>query len=206
MGEVMKYLILIAGCPGTGKSYLCNNILQRYMDMMLLSPDDIKEMFWDKYGFKNISEKNRLIGLSWQYYYKKMAEIMDLKKNIISDYPFSDKQKYMLSLISKQHSYNIITIRLIADLGILFERQKQRDLDYGRHLGHILNKYIPGQVINSRKNADGLLSYDEFAERCLKREYAKFALGKLFEVNVNILSDNIYDELFAKLDIILDKI
>lgn len=30
---------------------------------------------------------------------------------------------------------------MTADLEILFKRQKTRDLDPSRHLGHILNKY-----------------------------------------------------------------
>ena len=64
-----NFLILIAGYPGTGKSYLCKMILKEYPDFVTFSPDEVKEQLWDKYGFKNLDEKNKLINLSWEYYY-----------------------------------------------------------------------------------------------------------------------------------------
>ena len=45
-----KVLILLAGYPGTGKSYMADIIIKKFPKLRLLSPDDIKEEFWDKYG------------------------------------------------------------------------------------------------------------------------------------------------------------
>ena len=106
-------------------------------------------------------------------------------KNIISDYPFSDKQKNYLLNLSKKYNYKIITIRMTADLEILFKRQKTRDLDPSRHLGHILNKYDPKQKTIDRTHAEGLLSHDEFINRCLNRGYNKFQLGDLLTIDVS---------------------
>ena len=181
-----NFLILIAGYPGTGKSYLCKMILKEYPDFVTFSPDEVKEQLWDKYGFKNLDEKNKLINLSWE-----------------CDYPFSDKQKNYLLNLSKKYNYKIITIRMTADLEILFKRQKTRDLDPSRHLGHILNKYDPKQKTIDRTHAEGLLSHDEFINRCLNREYNKFQLGDLLTIDVSDFTTADYKTLLSNLNHII---
>lgn len=199
-----KFLILIAGYPGTGKSYLCKMIIKDHSNFIIFSPDEVKEYFWDKYGFNNLNEKNHLIELSWKYYYDKLNQLMKSEYNIISDYPFSNKQKdHLLKLINK-NKYKVITIRMTANLNILFERQKSRDLDNKRHLGHILSKYNPKQKIIDRTTADGLLSYKEFLNRCLNRGYDKFKLGDLLTIDVSDFTTAKYEELLINLNKLLD--
>lgn len=198
-----NFLILIAGYPGTGKSYLCKMILKEYPDFVTFSPDEVKEQLWDKYGFKNLDEKNKLINLSWEYYYSFIEKFMISDKNIISDYPFSDKQKNYLLNLSKKYNYKIITIRMTADLEILFKRQKTRDLDHSRHLGHILNKYDPKQKTIDRTHAEGLLSHDEFINRCLNRGYNKFQLGDLLTIDVSDFTTADYKTLLSNLNHII---
>ncbi|MCT6888507.1 MAG: zeta toxin family protein, partial [Lactobacillus sp.] len=67
-----KSLILLAGFPGTGKSYLANLIIEKFSSIKLLSPDSIKEKNWDLYGFNNLNEKEELIQRSWKEYYQEM--------------------------------------------------------------------------------------------------------------------------------------
>lgn len=187
-------LVLLAGYPGTGKSYLCNIIMSKYKEFYLLSPDNIKEYYWDKYGFNDLKEKEELIQKSWVKYYELMEVHMKNKECIISDYPFSEKQKDKIDSLSKKYNYRIITIRMIADIDVLFERQKQRDLLDDRHLGHILSKYQKGVTINDRINADGILSYEEFSNRCKYRGYDKFELGSTYELDVTDYTKINYDE------------
>ena len=52
-----KTLILLAGYPATGKSFLCNKICSRYPEFRILSQDELKEALWDEYGFDNMEEK-----------------------------------------------------------------------------------------------------------------------------------------------------
>ena len=54
-------LILLAGYPGTGKSYLAELLMKQFTGFEILSPDEIKEEFWDAYGFRNEQEKEELI-------------------------------------------------------------------------------------------------------------------------------------------------
>ena len=42
-----KTLVLLAGYPGTGKSYLMRQIQEAYPTFQILSPDAYKEEMWD---------------------------------------------------------------------------------------------------------------------------------------------------------------
>ena len=144
-------LILLAGYPGTGKSYLAELLMKQFTGFEILSPDEIKEEFWDAYGFRNEQEKEELIQKSWVEYYHRMEWKFTREISLLSDYPFSYKQHDQLQEVCDKHHVQIITIRMIADLDVLFERQKKRDLDASRHLGHILKEYHKGiQLMRKR--------------------------------------------------------
>lgn len=195
-----KALILLAGFPGTGKSYLANLIIEKFSSIKLLSPDSIKEKNWDLYGFNNLNEKEELIQRSWKEYYQEMEEEFRQGKSVLSDYPFSEKQRDKLDQLTRKFNYQVITIRLIADLDVLFARQKKRDLDDTRHLGHILTSYHKNDSIISRENADNLLDYKEFIRRCTTRGYDKFSLGTLYKLDVTDFSKVNYDLLLLNLE------
>lgn len=179
-----KILILLAGLPGTGKTYLCNMINETLGPLSVLSPDELKEQCFDIYGYRNLIEKQSVEKMAWKKYYEVMKEKMDIGENIISDYPFSGKQMPYFQQLTDKYRYKVITVRLTADLDILFERQRKRDLDASRHLSHIVTSYQKGDQLANRNEADNLLTYEEFIERCTTRGYDSFKLGKLFEVDV----------------------
>ena len=52
-----KNLILITGSPATGKTYLINQIKKELSDSFIISPDEVKEMFFDSIGFNSLEEK-----------------------------------------------------------------------------------------------------------------------------------------------------
>ncbi len=190
----MKTLILLAGYPGTGKTYMCNKIIEKYDFFCSVSQDDIKEKIFDDFGYKNIEERNKLIEYSREEYYKQLEKSMKNGLDVISDYPFSEKQKVLIESLSEKYNYNVITIRLVADLNILFERQKERDLDEKRHLSHIMSHYKKGDKLKDRTKADLLLTYDEFMDRCRNRGYGEFKVGDLLEVDVTNYEVINYDE------------
>lgn len=196
-------LILLAGYPGTGKSYLMNQIVEKFPAFQILSPDDLKEKHWDQSGFDNFDEKEMLIQKSWDEYYQIMEEEFKNGISLISDYPFSEKQRSKIETVSEKYRVQVITIRLIADLDILFERQKLRDLDTTRHLGHILKRYHVNTSEVSHEEADNLLTYEEFISRCTTRGYGEFALGKLIEIDVSDFSTVDYDGLLIKVQNLL---
>ena len=197
-------LILLAGYPGTGKSYLAELLMKQFIGFEILSPDEIKEEFWDAYGFRNEQEKEELIQKSWVEYYHRMEWKFTRGISLLSDYPFSHKQHDQLQEVCDKHHVQIITIRMIADLDVLFERQKKRDLDASRHLGHILKEYHKGIQLTSHEEADNLLDYDEFIQRCTCRGYGTFALGTTLQLDVTDFATAPYDELMIRINELLE--
>ena len=197
-------LILLAGYPGTGKSYLAELLMKQFTGFEILSPDEIKEEFWDAYGFRNEQEKEELIQKSWVEYYHRMEWKFTRGISLLSDYPFSHKQHDQLQEVCDKHHVQIITIRMIADLDVLFERQKKRDLDASRHLGHIVKEYHKGIQLTSHEEADNLLDYDEFIQRCTCRGYGTFALGTTLQLDVTDFSTAPYDELMIRINELLE--
>ncbi|AYV68059.1 MULTISPECIES: AAA family ATPase [Niallia] len=193
-------LILLAGYPGTGKTFLSNIIKKKLGGLVRISPDDIKEDYFDRYGFRNIKEKQQIERIAWEKYYEIMEKQMKRDNGIISDYPFSNKQKTYLEKLSGNYNYKVITIRLIADLDILYMRQQKRDLDPTRHLSHIVNSYKKGDYLTNREKADNLLTYEEFIERCKTRGYNTFNLGRLFEVDVTDYTNVNYTDLIDNVE------
>ena len=197
-------LILLAGYPGTGKSYLAELLMKQFTGFEILSPDEIKEEFWDAYGFRNEQEKEELIQKSWVEYYHRMEWKFTRGISLLSDYPFSHKQHDQLQEVCDKHHVQIITLRMIADLDVLFERQKKRDLDASRHLGHILKEYHKGIQLTSHEEADNLLDYDEFIQRCTCRGYGTFALGTTLQLDVTDFATAPYDELMIRINELLE--
>lgn len=183
-----KILVLLAGYPGTGKTYLSELINEKLGSFNVVSPDKIKEHYFDVFGYKNIEEKQHIEVMAWESYFKRLKAQMGAGINLISDYPFSAKQLPRLENLSESYGYNVLTIRLTADLNVLFERQKERDLSESRHLSHIVTSYQKGDQLKDRSTADNLLAYEEFVRRCTTRGYETFKLGKLLEVEVTDFS------------------
>ena len=197
-------LILLAGYPGTGKSYLAELLMKQFTGFEILSPDEIKEEFWDAYGFRNEQEKEELIQKSWVEYYHRMEWKFTRGISLLSDYPFSHKQHDQLQEVCDKHHVQIITIRMIADLDVLFERQKKRDLHASRHLGHIVKKYHKGICLKCHEEADNLLDYDEFIQRCTCRGYGTFALGTTLQLDVTDFATAPYGELMIRINELLE--
>jgi predicted kinase len=194
-----KVMILLAGLPGTGKTYLSTIIKENLEAFYMLSQDELKEYYCDVYGYHNLEEKQEIEKSAWAEYYEIMEYQMQSGINILSDYPFSQKQKPNIQHLVERYRYKVITIRLTADLDVLFERQKKRDLDPARHLSHIVASYKKGDQLDNRSKADNLLTYEEFLKRCTTRGYDTFELGKLYEVDVTDFTKVNYSKLLEYL-------
>ena len=121
------------------------------------------------------------------------------KRIIISEYPFSDKQKKQLSEFSDHYYYQVITIRLVADFDILWQRRYQRDRSPERHLSHIMQHYHYGDKLEDRNLADDLVTKEQFFQICQTRKYDQFALGQVIEVDVTQYAKVNYSSLLDKL-------
>ena len=195
-----KYLILIAGSPATGKSYLINLIKEVLPDMFILTPDEGKEMFADSVGFDSLEEKAQLEKRVWEFYYGVLDLYMGAgKRFILSEYPFSNKQRSNLESLANKYSYKVITIRLVADFDALWARRKVRDIEKDRHLSHVMSHYHFGDTLEDRSKADSLITEEAFRNIIEARQYNEFSLGQLYEYDVSDFSKVDYSELLEKL-------
>lgn len=195
-----KYLILIAGSPATGKSYLIDEMRRVLGDFFLITPDEGKEIFADQIGFDNLAEKAELEKKVWIFYYNVLALYMEAGKRIVvSEYPFSDKQKEQLNALAEQYDYEPITIRLVADFEVLWQRRKLRDVEADRHLSHIMTHYHFGDQLVDRSQADNLITKEAFREIIETRNYNKFQLGSLIEFDVTDFSKVDYQPFLKEL-------
>jgi predicted kinase len=198
-----KSLILLAGYPATGKSYMCRTILEKYPRIVTINQDEYKERKWDAYGFNNIEEKTNLEMLAWEDFYQALEDHMDKSDSIISDYPFSEKQRGRLASLAEHFGYEVITIRLTGDIDKLYERSRKRDLDPSRHLGHMVSCYHKGDVMEDRSQADCLVTYEIFLDRCLHKGYDKFQLGHLIDVDATEFSNIDYPAILKEIGAVL---
>ena len=195
-----KYLILLAGPPATGKSYLSQLICQALPETYTISPDELKENLADNIGYNSLEEKVELEKVVWDYYYQALELYMKIGKQfILTEYPFSYKQKPILEKLTTEYKYDIITIRLVCDFETLWNRRIQRDLSEDRHLSYILSQYHYGDTLKDRTAADQLITKEEFAEIIRARDYNHFEMGKLYEVDVTDYSKVDYEPIIEKL-------
>lgn len=195
-----KYLILLAGPPATGKSYLSQLICQALPETYTISPDELKENLADNIGYNSLEEKVELEKVVWDYYYQALELYMKIGKQfILTEYPFSYKQKPILEKLTTEYKYDIITIRLVCDFETLWNRRIQRDLSEDRHLSYILSQYHYGDTLKDRTAADQLITKEEFAEIIRARDYNHFEMGKLYEVDVTDYSKVDYEPIIEEL-------
>lgn len=201
-----KTLILLAGYPATGKTDLAERIKARHMgdSFAKVELDDVKEEFWDTYGFNNAEEKADVDARALQEWFHRLDETMATGVQVIAGYPFSNKQKGTLAELSEKHGYRVLTIRLVGDFSVIAKRYRARDLKPTRHLGHIVTCYHKGDVLEDRSTGDDLVDLDTLIERVETRGYGTFELGHTIEVDATNVDAIDYPALLKSVDEYLD--
>lgn len=195
-----KYLILLAGSPATGKTYLINEIKKVIPELFVLTPDEGKEILADSVGFDNAAEKAELEKRVWKFFYGVLDLYMEAGKRVIlSEYPFSAKQADKLQGLAEKYEYQVITVRLVADFDVLWQRRKVRDVENDRHLSHIMTHYHFGDQLADRTQADAIITEEEFRQVIQDRGYNQFQLGELVEFDVSDFSKVDYQPFIQEL-------
>ncbi len=193
-----RTIILITGGPGTGKSRTADCLLS-YLDnedILPISYDGIKEKNWDRFGFNNLRQKERLNAWSLQEFYLTIQKAMWDNLTILAEYPFYQRHKKRLADLIEEAHYQAVTICLYADYRTMYKRGCRRDQESGRHPGHLLESYHketykPAQLDSRARIA---LSYEEFKKGIAEKDY-DISLG----LNIRIDVTNSFDIDFADL-------
>lgn len=75
-----KIIIFVTGGPGTGKSYASDFLIKHLNPVDLVSYDQIKEKEWDRFGFDNAKQKDRLNWFSLEEFYLTLQKKCGKKK------------------------------------------------------------------------------------------------------------------------------
>ena len=88
-----KALVIVTGGPGTGKSYAATKIKEAIPGLTTISYDEIKEKEFDRFGFDNEKEKERLNWFSLEEFYLTLRYHMWLEEDVMIEYPFYQRHK-----------------------------------------------------------------------------------------------------------------
>jgi predicted kinase len=200
----LKYkntIIIITGCPGTGKSYWAERIRKGIYGIRILSYDEIKENFFDLFGFNNFMEKEILNGKSLDEFYQTID--LEMKKGgpILIEYPFYERHRGTIINLIEKYYYYAITLYLHGDMQVIYQRSVKRDSSGCRHPGHLLNCYHKGTApVFADVCPEVMLTYDEFVSSCQKKNY-DVQIGKTISLDISDLT-----AIDSRAEKILDKI
>ncbi len=197
-----RTLIIFTGGPGTGKSGTAWRFL-KYLDndkIVRLSFDEIKEKNWDRFGFDNAEQKDRLNWWCLEEFYLTIQKRMWEGKTILIEYPFYQRHKPKLEELINASGYDAVTIYLYADMEVVYKRSTKRDENERRHPGHLLNSYhketFKIEMLHSVSRIAP--SFEEFVAAITHKEY-NINLGLDIPVDVTDFSTINYEDIYQKI-------
>lgn len=196
-----KILLIVTGPPGSGKTSFSSRLCAHYPHLQMVSYDAVKEEFFDQFGFDSAEEKLCLNERSLQEFYVRLGHQMEHQRPLLIEYPFCLKHRSALDSLLRKYEYQAVTILLMGDLRVLYERGVRRDRSFSRHPGHLLNAYHHG---GCQRPCDFVpaMSYEQFADLCREKDY-DIRLGTTIQVDVTDIQDLDYDAVFSRLDPLL---
>lgn len=195
--RAMSSLIIITGCPGTGKSHLAGMLRNRFPGLTSLSYDSFKEANWDKYGFDSAAEKAALNRRSLAEFYDAVAACLRAGDDVLIEYPFNQSHVPALRRILAETGARAFTLYLHGDMEVLYRRSVDRDDRDHRHPGHLYSAYHKGVAPGAEESCR--LTYDEFIADCGRKDY-DIRLGECVSMDVTDLSAIDYDAAFEALE------
>lgn len=177
------FCILIAGMPAGGKSTLAKR-LSELLGLPMYSKDSIKEILFDDLGFNSREEKNQLGVAAMHMLYYAAEQTMRTGKSFILENNFENSSVAGIMELLEKYHYTGITVRLVGDPEVLYQRFAARDLSPERHRGHVVNDHYPEPAGAATYNPTRK-SYDQYMKDIETRGFTKFqANGPCIEVDV----------------------
>ncbi len=192
-------IVLLTGGPGTGKSYAARQILSQIPALVPISYDEIKEEVWDRFGFDNAAQKDRVNWFSLEQFYLTLQRTMWEGKPILAEYPFYQRHKEKLRELIEQSGYRAVTVLLYGDWKVIYDRGQSRDQESDRHPGHLTYRYHPGRpVLPEDLIPQQDLTYEQFRRQIDQKNY-DIQLGTTIRVDVTDFSRVDYKETAAQI-------
>lgn len=154
------YCILVTGIPASGKSTLAAAIAGA-LHLPWISKDRIKELLFDRLGFRSREEKVRLGLAAMDAMYYCAEQLMAAGTPFILENNFESSSREPLLRLLERHDYQAITLTLTGDYRRIYERFLLRNAGPERHRGHVVNTCypeLPGQPVEPP------LTYEQFVD------------------------------------------
>ncbi|MGI5841082.1 MAG: AAA family ATPase [Patescibacteria group bacterium] len=163
-----KKLIVISGLSGTGKTTL-GRYLSEELNFPFINKDSLKEIMFDKIGWKDREWSQKLGAASYGAMYYLAEELIKCGCSVIVESNFRaeiDGEK--LRNLGGRYGCQIIEVLCWAEGGALFERFKKRAESGERHPGHVDH-----------------LCYEEQEKRLLVGKAQSLRVGRVIELNTS---------------------
>lgn len=185
----MNNLIIVTGCPGTGKSHWARLLAGKFPGLQVLSYDEWKERDWDQYGFDNPEQKRQSLERSLCAFYRTLDERMAQGLDLLIEYPFNMRHAPILAGMIQAHGYRAVTLHLFGRMDVLYQRATARDLEGVRHPGHLLSRYHKGdRPDRTCAHPDEYASLEEFVAAAERKNY-DISLGVSIPLDVTRFED-----------------
>lgn len=135
----MKFLIIIAGMPATGKTTYGNKIAKE-LQLPFFSKDKFKEVIYDSVinNDEFEYEEKRKIGItSYSVLYTICEVMMKASSNFIIESNFTNESAIKINELIKKYNYKSVVIKFDTDIKILHKRFLDREKTIERHPGLI---------------------------------------------------------------------
>lgn len=170
---MMKYCILIAGMPATGKSRFAQ-WLSKEIGIPYVSKDSVKEILFDTLGFKSRNEKILLGEAARDICYYFVENQMRVGRTFILENNYEDSSKEGIQNLLQQYDYTPITVLFDGDINVIYKRFLERENSPERHRGHIVNTVYPE---TGEKHPYIPLSLEQFSSGMENRGFRRFSVG-----------------------------
>lgn len=164
----MKKVILLAGPPATGKTYMSNIIISNHPHAMYIAQDEVIELLYNKIGFSTTQAKIELIDFGRSIFYEIVTKSLEENELVILDYPFSFKQLQFLDNLKQNFNVQFMTLCLEGNFDVLYDRRLKRDLMASRNKGHVLEVYHGYETYDIDNYP---LSRDQYKQNCIQEKY-----------------------------------
>lgn len=174
----MGKMIIITGGLATLKTTISKQ-LSKDLKIICFNKDDIKEVLVEAIGFTNHSENKKLSITTVALMTKLARDYSLLQQDIILEANFKPSELMELYSNTSFLENDILTIHLVGDVDILYDRYIKRNPT--RHRAH---------------TSIELMSKETFRESMLEHEITTFK-GTLKRFDTTFFSDDNYQELLA---------
>lgn len=135
-------LIILAGMPATGKSWL-SAAVQKAFGYPILEKDGIKEQLFDTLGFTCYAEKRQLDVAANAILLSFLRDLRRGDTSVIVVNNFSSEAAMQLNAFLDEGGVDVATVFLKGDPQVLYERYYERDKKGLRHPGHAMQLRYP---------------------------------------------------------------